>query len=393
MSKEKKNSTKGMGESVKYAEGDIVLGKIKGYPAWPGKILSHDEASTAVKKEMPQVKKATFYLVRFYPTAEFAWLFPKDLSKLQKHEIEAFINEPHRKSSDLMEGYRVALDPTEWEENYKKSSEEAAENEAAIQEDQLDEDEEEEEPEEAPVASKKRKRESAAADKKAKKAKLEQLSKRRKSDSKKSADTVESEDDGAADESKVEPSHTAPEKAVKAAKPPKGADGEDEGEDHALSHDPEAMKVKDWRHKLQKAFLGKIGPTPADMPSADQQLKAVEEYQGYTIEYLQFSKIGKVMRKIAGLTEVPRDDEFHFKDRAAALVSRWQDQLSGAVPKVNGLETLEEPAKTEDVEMKDANGAPNSEAPTQDEPAETRANDAPQAPDVAPVVEPEPAAA
>ena len=28
----------------------------------------------------------------------------------------------------------------------------------------------------------------------------------------------------------------------------------------ALAKDPEAQKVKDWRHKLQKAFLGKVIP-------------------------------------------------------------------------------------------------------------------------------------
>ncbi|KZO98801.1 Tudor/PWWP/MBT [Calocera viscosa TUFC12733] len=379
MSKDKKGGSKLSGEPVQYAEGDIVLGKIKGYPAWPGKILSHDEASAAVKKEIPIAKKSTYYLVRFYPTGEFAWLFSKDLSKLQKHEIEAFISEPHRKNSELMEGYRVALDPTEWEDNYTKRMADAAEDEAAMQEDQLDE--EEEEVEEAPAAGKKRKRESLAADKKSKKAKLEQLSKKRTSKTKKSADTVESEDDGAADESKVETSHAAAEKPSKPAKPVKG-DGDDEAEDKTLYNDPEAMKVKEWRHKLQKAFLGKAGPTATEMPSADQQLKAVEDYQGYTIEYLQFSKIGKVMRKIAGLGEVPRDDEFHFRNRASALVTRWQDQLSGSVPpKANGSaeaaeagDTSEVPAKTEDVETKQEVPAVNG---AEEKPAEPTTNEAP----------------
>ena len=39
---------------------------------------------------------------------------PKEISHLQKHEIEAYINEPHRKTPDLLEGYKIALDPAEW---------------------------------------------------------------------------------------------------------------------------------------------------------------------------------------------------------------------------------------------------------------------------------------
>ena len=38
----------------------------------------------------------------------------KDISKLQPHEIEAYISEPNKKSADLLEGYRIAKDPTKW---------------------------------------------------------------------------------------------------------------------------------------------------------------------------------------------------------------------------------------------------------------------------------------
>jgi len=30
------------------------------------------------------------------------------------------------------------------------------------------------------------------------------------------------------------------------------------------------------------------------------------------------------MRRIAGMDDIPRDDEFHFKDRATKLVTTWQ---------------------------------------------------------------------
>jgi hypothetical protein len=46
--------------------------------------------------------------------ASSAWTVTKDISKLQKHEIEAFINEPSKKNGDLHKGYKIALDPDAW---------------------------------------------------------------------------------------------------------------------------------------------------------------------------------------------------------------------------------------------------------------------------------------
>jgi len=189
---------------------------------------------------------------------------------------------------------------------------------------------------------------------------LEALSQRRKEAKKRDdADAPESEDEGAGDESKIETHSIAvADKSTKGAREAKGED--DDVEDAALQADPEAKKVRDWRHKLQKAFLSKAGAIVSEMPAADQVFKAAEDYQGYTIEYLQFSKIGKLMRKIATAPDIPRDDEFNFRQRAQALVTRWQDQLQGnaasassAGPKTNG-DVVPSTTEQVDVEMKDA---------------------------------------
>ena len=68
-----------------------------------------------------------------------AWVPPKDLSKLKKHEIEAYINEPHKKSGDLLTGYRIALNPEDWEKEMEKRREEAEEAEEAQEEQEVDE--------------------------------------------------------------------------------------------------------------------------------------------------------------------------------------------------------------------------------------------------------------
>ncbi|KAJ3533773.1 hypothetical protein NMY22_g7199 [Coprinellus aureogranulatus] len=100
---------------------------------------------------------------------------------------------------------------------------------------------------------------------------------------------------------------------------------------------PENVRVKDWRHKLQKTFLGKVPPKDEDMPDIDALFKTVEGTE-VGIEGLQYSKIGKVMRHIAALapSKVPRDAEFKFRERAKALVERWQGVLNAAKVPTNG---------------------------------------------------------
>ncbi|PBK59513.1 hypothetical protein ARMSODRAFT_1071475, partial [Armillaria solidipes] len=61
--------------------------------------------------DQPAGTKVNFHLVRFFPAGNFSWLDPTDISKLQEHEIEAYMNELFKKSGDLLTGYKDALDP------------------------------------------------------------------------------------------------------------------------------------------------------------------------------------------------------------------------------------------------------------------------------------------
>jgi len=132
--------------------------------------------------------------------------------------------------------------------------------------------------------------------------------------------------------------------------------------DEVLAKDPEAQRVKEWRHKLQRAFLTGKSPTPEDMPGLDQIFQTVETYPNLTIDYLQFSKIGKVMRRIATLDEIPRDAEFHFKDRAQQLVLRWQQIIQQA----------EEEGKVSKAKANGAAGADASEAASREKKGESK---------------------
>ncbi|KAL0957086.1 hypothetical protein HGRIS_003182 [Hohenbuehelia grisea] len=350
----KKGATKTPKEPLSYEIRDVVLGKIRGYPPWPGMVVDPESVPPTVKRERPG-KKSTFYCVRFFPMGDYAWLVSKDMSKLQKHEIQSYINEPFKKSGDLLEGYRIALDPKRWEEDVENAASAAGEEEANAEVDQLESADDGDASSTAgkskKAVTKKRKRESESASKPkaAKKAKAknddETPAAKKKSPAKgkkngaKSNTLVESEDEadgGAAedDDEDAGPSKKASSPPAKRAK--RGEKKKDEEEEG--STDSEALRVREWRHRLQKSFLGKTPPKEEDMSALDQLFTTIETYDKMNIQYLQFSKIGKVMRHVTALEDkkVPRDSEFKFRDRAKALVEQWHTILHKASDDVNG---------------------------------------------------------
>ena len=131
-----------------------------------------------------------------------AWVQPKDLSRLSLKEIEAYVNEPSKKNGDLLKGYKIAMDPNQWEREQEAARERAEEETANEPVDELDEDAEEddagaEDEDEKPAKSKKRKRETKEKSKKEKagdgaKAKAA----KKKLGARKSNAMVESEDEG-----------------------------------------------------------------------------------------------------------------------------------------------------------------------------------------------------
>ncbi|KAG9124704.1 hypothetical protein FRC07_010563 [Ceratobasidium sp. 392] len=363
MAQDKKDS------DVKYEVGNVVIGKVKGYPPWPGEIIDPEAAPKKVKAERPVSKKVTFYCVRFFPVGDHSWLPTKDVSRLLPHEIQAYITEPSKKKGDLLEGYKIANDPHAW----RKEKDDLAAREKELEEsgrmpesgadhDELEEDEDADEDSSGAgkkAKPKKRKRESAAAvkesaeEKKGKRKRAsEQLVKQRrgKGGAKKSAEHIESEDEedsaksgagGAAEKptsskaDKERPAKRAKKESIAPSAPNKFAaaaaattNADEDGDDAAMASDPEAAKVKEWRHKLQRAFLTKTAPAAEEMAGLDAVFTTVENYDKMTVEYLSYSKIGKVMRKIIQLTNIPSDEEYHFRQRAQALVTKWQQLIT-----------------------------------------------------------------
>ncbi|KAJ7659476.1 hypothetical protein B0H17DRAFT_1096092 [Mycena rosella] len=334
---------------------DVVLGKIRGFPPWPGMVVDPDGVPKTVSKERPANKKSVVYAVRFFPAGDYAWLGPKELTRLTPGAISAFVGDAGtaRKGGELMEGYRKALDPAAWEKEHaansvpapkkrksksKAKKEEDGEEDELVEEAPADEDNEEAEAEadEDEKPGKKRKRASPAPAKAKAKAKPKAAAKggKKGGKAKKSKAAVESEDEaGEGGDAEAEAEAEA-----------EGEEGAEEGEERAskkvktgdasakLESDPEALKVREWRHKLQKTFLSsnKSLPKEDEMPAVNTLFTTVEGYQNMNIDYLTFSKIGKVMRHIHLLEpgKVPRDDEYNFRDRAKALVDKWHNILN-----------------------------------------------------------------
>ncbi|KAF8149342.1 hypothetical protein B0H34DRAFT_785371 [Crassisporium funariophilum] len=357
-----KKATKNTKEVPQYETGDVVLGKVRGYPPWPGMVVDPTGVPQKVLNEQPPGKKASFYCVLFFPMGDYAWLTAKDISALRKHEMEAFIADDNKKRNrELFNGYSIAVDPTEFIEDLKAKrvaiAQELEEAERNAEVDQLESEpdgleDEDSKPAKKPKAavSKKRKRESDAEPIKAKKTpkvKKESAEPAKKKASSstagkgkkngiKSKTMVESEDEGDTAEAEAEDDDAGPSK--KPSPPPTKKtkrDKDDDGDDSKISGDPQSNKVRDWRHKLQKTFLSaKIVPKAETMPEIDALFTTVEDYDGMTIEQLQYSKIGKVMRHIAALgdTKIPRDDEFKFRARAKDLVDKWHQILNANKP-------------------------------------------------------------
>lgn len=286
------------------------MGRLKGYPAWPSRVVDPDNVNQKVAKARPSTSPS-IYCVQFFPVGDHAWLNARDIKSLPAHQIRAYLEESHRKKDgDLKKAYEIALNPSEWETRQSEYAVAAAER-----EDQLaDEDEEDYEVEdEEEEGSKKRKAPSKSKAKTEKKAKVDKpkpASKPAKATKKTPA-------------SKQPESKSAPENQVPVDEDP-------------LASDPVCLKVKDWRHKLQRAFLSKSLPTADDMDAQDEIFKAIEAYEDMTIDALQYSKIGKVMKKIVTLEGIPRNDELKITDRAKKLMDGWTDFIESAQNGANG---------------------------------------------------------
>ncbi|KAI5476980.1 hypothetical protein MNV49_007008 [Pseudohyphozyma bogoriensis] len=316
-----------------YSHGDIVLAKVKGYPPWPGQIIPDAEGPPNVLRIKPKGKT---HLVLFFPTGEYAWTLPRDLSALSTREIESYVSTPHRKNGDLLEGYKIAKNPTEWK---KEKADQIAEG---TGEDELDSGGEEK-------SGKKRKRKdegkSGAAAKKGK------------------------QEDGEKDSKKKKTEKVVKSKASTASK--KAVHSEDEAtgtEKKSKATSGDGMKqVKDWRHKLQRVFLGKDGNIVVnEVPKCKEYFDAMENFE-MKAEWLVESKLAKVLKRISQMdaSKIPNESEYQFAQRSRDIANKWADLLPGG----SGTPAPEKPSGSKNGVKEDKKPA-SSTAATEEKPKE-----------------------
>lgn len=87
------------------------------------------------------------------------------------------------------------------------------------------------------------------------------------------------------------------------------------------------------RHKLQKGFLSRDQePAEDEMPQMATYIKKLEAY-GDTLEVsiIRQTRVNKVLKGILKLNTIPKDEEYHFRERSVKLLGAW-NQLLGAEP-------------------------------------------------------------
>lgn len=111
------------------------------------------------------------------------------------------------------------------------------------------------------------------------------------------------------------------------------------------------------RHRLQKGFLSRDqAPQESEMSAMDEFFTQVESHENLEASILKQTKIHKVLKGIVKLSSIPKDDEFNFKKRSAAMLAIWNMRMDAA--------DTEAPASAADAKFEAPETKTNGEAAT-----------------------------
>ncbi|KAH7309374.1 hypothetical protein BKA65DRAFT_485469 [Rhexocercosporidium sp. MPI-PUGE-AT-0058] len=131
-----------------------------------------------------------------------------------------------------------------------------------------------------------------------------------------------------ADDSTLHPIHSTPELAVQKASEADDKEGEGQPIPEVGSIEEIETRFRFLRHKLQKGFLPEVGrPEADDMKDMSAYLRKLERMRDPPGSVLRITRIAKLLKRIKNLDEIPRDDQYSFKKRAARLLEKWATSL------------------------------------------------------------------
>jgi len=83
-----------------------------------------------------------------------------------------------------------------------------------------------------------------------------------------------------------------------------------------------------FRHKLQRGFLTRDQtPKEEEMGPMAEYFASLEKYTDLDVNIIRTTKIHKVLKAILKLSSIPKDEEYHFKDRCISLLESWSKLL------------------------------------------------------------------
>ena len=116
----------------------------------------------------------------------------------------------------------------------------------------------------------------------------------------------------------------------------------------------------------RRGFLARDqAPKEEEMANMNTYLTDLENVQNLEAETIKKTKVHKVLKAIIKLDSIPKEDEYNFKKRSAALLTDWSGALATEEPAVEALKATANGINRDD-EKKDA----PPETVTKPEPAE-----------------------
>ncbi|KAF2674934.1 hypothetical protein BT63DRAFT_24523 [Microthyrium microscopicum] len=370
--------------------GEYWYVQMKGYPAWPAIVCDEEMLPASLLKYRPvstmrldgtyredfeeggKNVRDRRYPVMFLGTNEFAWQVNTDLVPLDIDELKAIVerNEVGKKTKALWSAYEVAAEGHDLE--YFKTM--LKEHELHLQQEQERAIEE--------VEDKKAKKE-----KKGKKDDDGDIemddAEEEVTDKKKSAKKrKKSLGDGVEESGKKtkivlkglkstgDDDQPKPKKAKK-AKVTESEEPEAKATPQAPMTKEERLQKREktiyyLRHRLQKGLVNKEKkPSEDDMDIMAEHLRTLESFPDLEASIIRQTKINKLLKAVIKVPDLPRDEEFQFKDRCHKLLATWTESLNADEDKTPAVENgvtngkSEEPADAEAAAEKPKESVPN----------------------------------
>ncbi|PIA17810.1 hypothetical protein COEREDRAFT_7007 [Coemansia reversa NRRL 1564] len=382
-----------------YKPGTLCWAKLKGYPWWPSRIENEGGLTKEVVDSKP--RNGRVYPVLFFGSLDYAWITPENLDPYEENITKHGSKGKNRKDPSFADALKQAQDPSIVDEIIKRGAEgaEASDEEKEEDEEEEEEDEKEERDADNDVEMQSSESESSQIPQTKKQSRVKAKNGRSKQATtgrKRMSLSSNSSGDGTVPETTPKRSRTtAKEESIPKSGSPNGSARQDRDSDDVQSTTRESPRsgsprgdekssrgvkshqsiknpsktyqfLMQLRHRLQKMLIK--GPAPDDLSPVHEVLRKLEDFD-MTLELIQDTKLGKVMRIIAGSEQLKNapEEQFDIKGRADRLAEKWRQlilklregSVESVAPESPVLKTANPIGKKEETRAKEA--TPNSE--------------------------------